>query len=68
MATVTIAQTGSVKEVEFTEGMTVQQALDASDITIGSGRSVRVNGRERSPDFALRENDTILIVGEIRGA
>ena len=68
MSTITIAQTGSVSEVEFTEGMTVEQALAASDISVGEGRSVRVNGREAGPTATLSANDTILIVGEIRGA
>ena len=66
--TITIAQTGEVKEVAFKTGMTVGEALAAGSITIGRGRTVRVNGRTVDNSYELASNDTILIVGNVRGA
>lgn len=69
MSNVTIAQTGDVKEVAFTEGMTIQSALTTAGVTVGTGREVRLNGATvRDLETALNANDTILIVGRIRGA
>jgi len=66
---VTIAQTGNVKEVEFKAGLTVKQALAAASISTGSGVEVRLNGAAcADQDTTLSANDTILVVGRIRGA
>ncbi len=66
--TVTIAQTGSVTPVDFAEGMTVGAALRAADQTVGEDRELRVNGQVATEDTVLSANDTVLIVGAIRGA
>lgn len=67
--TVTVAQTGAVREIGFTEGMTVQEALTAAEFSISSDLEVRLNGSACADlETALQANDTILIVGSIRGA
>lgn len=66
--TVTVAQTGAVQSVTFKKGMTVSQALKSAGITVGRGREVRVNGAGAEGKQVLNANDTILIVGAIRGA
>lgn len=66
---VTVAQTGSVKEVEFAEGMTVAEALTAAGINVGSGMEVRLNGNaSEDMETVLESGDNILVVGAIRGA
>ena len=67
-STVTVAQTGAVQSVSFKRGMTVDQALKSASVTVGRGREIRVNGAAASGDLVLKANDTILIVGAIRGA
>lgn len=67
--TVTVAQTGSVQEIAFEEGMTIAEALKLAGLTVGSGYQVRLNGAtEKNMDTKLRVNDTVLVVGQIRGA
>lgn len=67
-STVTVAQTGAVQSVTFKRGMTVDQALEAADVSVGEGREVRVNGAAAEGSQTLKANDTVLIVGSIRGA
>jgi len=67
-STVTVAQTGAVQSVAFKRGMTVDQALSSAGITVGSGREIRVNGAAAEGGQKLKANDTVLIVGSIRGA
>lgn len=67
--TITIAQTGSVKEVDFKEGMTVGEALAAAEITLPEGMELRLNNAAHDDlDEVLNAGDQILIVGAIRGA
>ncbi len=67
---VTIVQTGSTpQEVNFEEGMTVAEALEASGLSAGEGVEVRLNGAANDDlEAVLSAGDTILLVSSIRGA
>lgn len=67
---VTVAQTGNVKEVNFTEGMTVKQALEAAGVSAGGrGQQVRLNNQACGDlDTVLAAGDQVLVVGNVRGA
>ena len=66
---VTVAQTGNVQEIEFSEGMTVGDALSKSGIELGSSMQLRLNGAAHDDmDEVLSAGDQILVVGAIRGA
>ena len=67
---VTVAQTGNVQEVNFIEGMTVKQALEAANISAGGrGQQVRLNNTTCGDlDTVLAAGDQVLVVGNIRGA
>ncbi|MBI3572020.1 MoaD/ThiS family protein [Candidatus Kaiserbacteria bacterium] len=66
---VTVVQTGAVREIDFTEGMTVKQAIAAADLQVSENHEVRLNG---SPcpdhDTVLKAGDQVMIVGQIAGA
>lgn len=67
--TIQIIQAGNVQEVEFEEGMTVESALEAAGITVGTGIEVRLNNRVlRDLEVELAANQTLLLVGAVRGA
>lgn len=67
--TITVAQTGNVQEVEFTEGMTVSQALEAAGLEVSATESLRLNGAAHEDmDEVLNAGDQILVVGRISGA
>lgn len=66
--TVTISEMGKSKEVPFTDGMTIQEALEAAEVD-PSGFSLRLNGAtEAGAGDILQSGDTVLLAREIRGA
>ena len=71
-AIVTVIQTGAVKEISFTEGMTVMEAFEAAGVSgdslTRSGNQVRLNNNViTDPDTELAENDQLVLVGNIAG-
>lgn len=66
--TVHVAQTGAVKEVKLKAGMTVAQAIRASQLSV-TNKSVRLNGQPCTDmDTVLKADDSILLVGQVAGA
>ncbi len=67
---VTVAQTGNVKEVTFTKGMTIKQALGSAGVSAGgTGTQVRLNNQTCTDlDTVLSAGDQVLVVGNVRGA
>jgi len=66
---VTIVQTGAVREVDFTAGLTVRQAIAAADLTVTERNEVRLNNAPcPDQDTVLAVGDQVMIVGQIAGA
>lgn len=64
-----IARTGDVREVNFTEGMTIGAAIKAAGYVRDRGTEVRVNNTKVTKmNTLLKAGDQITLLGEIAGA
>lgn len=67
--TVTVARTGDAVKVNFEPGMTIEEALRSAGMSVSNGLTVRLNGDNNEDlETELQAGDTILLVGEVRGA
>lgn len=57
---------GKLQEVALENGATVDDALRTAGVSKSNGQ-VEVNGTVRNGDFAVKNGDTVLVVGKIRG-
>lgn len=66
---VTVVQTGAVREIDFTEGMTVKQAIATAELRVSDDHEVRLNGAPcPDQDTVLKAGDQVMVVGQIAGA
>lgn len=69
MSVVTVTAATDFAEVEFEEGMTLQEAISLSKIHVSNTADVRLNGTA-TEDFevVLEEDDRITVLDKIAGA
>ena len=66
--TVKVGRTGSrVVEVLLPAGSTVEQALEAADVTYSTTDRIRVRGVAGALGTELREGDIVTLAGKIQG-
>jgi ribosomal protein S4E len=66
---VMVAQTGKVLEINFRDGMTIADAIKEANIAVDKTSEVRVNGKKvKDLKTAIKPNDQVMVVGQIRGA
>lgn len=67
--TVKVGRTGGrVVEVLVPAGSTVEEALNASELTYNSTDRIRVRGRQATLDTELSNGDIVTLAGKISGA
>lgn len=54
-------------EVLLEKGATVEDALEAANVSVGSGDRVRLMGRSVNLDTKVSNNDIVTIAGGIKG-
>ena len=59
---------GAVVEVGLETGATVQDALDAANITLGSGETVTVDGNTTDTSFALSDGARVILSKQAKSA
>lgn len=57
---------GDVRQLDYTPGMTVQQALDAAGQRVGNGQTLTVDGRPANPGDTLRAGAVVQLTKPIR--
>ena len=62
-----IAKLGKIEEIAVAPGSTVKDVLAQSQLRVGKGEEVRMNGRKVSPNQEVKEGDTLFILGRIEG-
>jgi len=63
-----VAKLGTaVKEVCLDESATVEDALEAADVRVGSSETMKVDGEPAENDTVLEDGDVITIVPAIKG-
>jgi sulfur carrier protein ThiS len=67
-ATVMVAQTANVKNLEYSEGMTADDAIKAAGMSAGEGVQVRLNGQPLTElNSPLKAGDVLMLVGNTSG-
>jgi hypothetical protein len=65
--TVKVRRLGSpYVRVTLTENSTVQDAFRKANISIGDNESIWVNGDEALKDTVLKDNETVILQGDIK--
>lgn len=61
---------GKLVKVEWDEdgNMTVEQALEQADITVGESQVASVNGEPAQPSAPLADNDRVTVAAGAKGA
>lgn len=59
---------GSVSEVGLESGSTVGQALEAANVSVGSGESVKLGGADTTMDAVVTDGARVLIAKAAKGA
>lgn len=59
---------GAVSEVGLNDGSTVQDALNAANVTVGQTESLQVNGTATTTAQRLSDGDRVIIAKGAKGA
>lgn len=59
---------GAVVEVGLATGATVQDALEAANVTLGTGEAITVNGNAVNANHTLNESDKIILSKSAKSA
>lgn len=59
---------GAVTEVGLESGASVQDALNAADVSVGSGESVKLNGADTELSATVSDGSRILVAKAAKGA
>lgn len=59
---------GQVVEVGLDAGSSVQDALNAADVSVGSGESVKLNGADANMTDVVTDGSRILVAKAAKGA
>jgi len=59
---------GAVVEVGLTAGATVQNALEAANVTISTGESIAVDGNTVDSDYVLSDGSRVILSKSAKSA